>query len=134
MRAAAAYQRWAESTNASPHFNHSTTADAADAHFAERMDFRIPIRLHLKAGQVLIIDGRLLHAGDAGEVGPDGHIIPAPRVHFYVTPRNGPREPVEEDGTSSTWLLSGLLAPGFVSHALKKRFFDFSRGYHPFRM
>ncbi|GAX85866.1 hypothetical protein CEUSTIGMA_g13282.t1 [Chlamydomonas eustigma] len=59
-------------------FEHTSNMDA-DKLFASNMGMQYPIRVNLRAGELLIFDGYLVHAGTEGLVGEA-----RPRLHLYL--------------------------------------------------
>lgn len=45
-----------------------------------------PVEVSIKAGQTIVFDGMLVHAGTAGGPGPDGNWLPRYRLHRYIYP------------------------------------------------
>jgi rRNA maturation protein Nop10 len=66
----------------------------------------LPIRIHLRAGQSIVFDGYLVHAGDRGTMDAEGGEY-HPRLHRYLMDRNSSLE-TTEDGAVPTFPLWAL--------------------------
>jgi ectoine hydroxylase-related dioxygenase (phytanoyl-CoA dioxygenase family) len=87
---------------------------AADRSLASKVPAMDAIRIHMEPGQVLVMDGHLVHAGDRGQPGQ-----PALRLHFYMQhPADQAQHPYD---ANMTYVLSAL-GNDIVSNHFTARF------------
>jgi ectoine hydroxylase-related dioxygenase (phytanoyl-CoA dioxygenase family) len=83
------------------HTQLSGTGEVGGGVVEEIMSQLRPKRLQLKAGDIVLLHGLTLHAGDAGQAG-----VRAARMHFYIVPRTATPASSMETGSGSITLAS----------------------------
>ncbi|GAX86254.1 hypothetical protein CEUSTIGMA_g13666.t1 [Chlamydomonas eustigma] len=96
-------------------FHHSSNS-SSDSMFSRHLGLQVPIKVCLKAGELLIFDGYLVHAGTEGEVG-----VVRPRLHLYLQECHPNVVASDAHGHTSTYPLN-LLHPNVESSMFASKF------------
>ncbi|GAX86010.1 hypothetical protein CEUSTIGMA_g13426.t1 [Chlamydomonas eustigma] len=96
-------------------FHHSSNS-SSDSIFSRHLGLQVPIKVCLKAGELLIFDGYLVHAGTEGEVG-----VVRPRLHLYLQECHPNVVASDAHGHTSTYPLN-LLHPNVESSMFASKF------------